>query len=793
MNNIYINEAESIFETFWDSGESYPNNEKYSCIWEYDITIKNPKTEFVKPVWNGVSVAVDTCINNEYSIVLKRNCDLDISDFDRLMFSATISEEVDCKIVCVIDGKVCDLELYNLSGGEKEAKISGKKLTEISISFRNTSDSLKYIPLRWLGLANYERREKMLARPNGYTSDWNGCIKDEFDFNVSFELFFSNEDLPKLRDKITREPFKSIVDKMRKFLEENKDFEPEKYIGRYVDFSQGPSLRTGIKENDGRKKFTNVMTYAALIGLLDKNADYVRLSCRCMLSLSCFEYWCENILGVFPTATWHHRAFLEGHLGMDIATCLSYVGDALTWHGKNLIYNSLIMKALPRLEADVKTMDYIWYMNQGIVFETFYIAAMIALEQRFPRYSPLIDEQERNLDVMWNNYILKDGGTLEGPAYWNYSAELYFQGKYLMSRRAKKSVPEYMGEFLDKTAKYGECMMSTIGNGEKIIPVNDGPRDHHFDLITLAFFVNNKNTYWNEFFTKNMMETDLISGVVEAMIVVDEELLKVSSDKSNLDMKVLPDTGIVCKKRNDTNLMLVSTGVLFGHSHQDKGAIIFESKGEGLLIDRGAVYGSRDGAKYESAAWHNVLVPYIDGLEKTQVNKEGYDGKIIYAKEDGDTIIMGSDNTDTWAEADKNLRFVIAPSSEFMIVYDIVKYKDKSAKSSFSMNSYYPSDKVENGFRINGEKNTLDVIPLNYIPEERNHGFDQPYLKEWQVNRMNMIASGEKLITALVLNSNEKPVFENNTVKYKNYTVELLENSVKVNGKEYTIFKDNLR
>ena len=82
MNIIYVNEAEAVFEPFWDSGESYPNHEKYSTIWEYDISVKNPKTEYVEPMWYGVAAEVDPCEKGEYSVSIRRDCDLDITDFD---------------------------------------------------------------------------------------------------------------------------------------------------------------------------------------------------------------------------------------------------------------------------------------------------------------------------------------------------------------------------------------------------------------------------------------------------------------------------------------------------------------------------------------------------------------------------------------------------------------------------------------------------------------------------------------------------------------------------------------
>ena len=37
MRNVKINEAETIFEPYWDSGESYPDHHKYTCLSQYRV------------------------------------------------------------------------------------------------------------------------------------------------------------------------------------------------------------------------------------------------------------------------------------------------------------------------------------------------------------------------------------------------------------------------------------------------------------------------------------------------------------------------------------------------------------------------------------------------------------------------------------------------------------------------------------------------------------------------------------------------------------------------------------
>ena len=54
MRNVMINEAESIFETYWDWGESYPEHQKYNALDKYQI--KKDENARVEVIWCGVAV-----------------------------------------------------------------------------------------------------------------------------------------------------------------------------------------------------------------------------------------------------------------------------------------------------------------------------------------------------------------------------------------------------------------------------------------------------------------------------------------------------------------------------------------------------------------------------------------------------------------------------------------------------------------------------------------------------------------------------------------------------------------
>ena len=151
-------------------------------------------------------------------------------------------------------------------------------------------------------------------------------------------------------------------------------------------------------------------------------------------------------MGVYPGATWHHRSFSEEMICVACCKVLEWAGSLLTWHGKNIVYDAIIMKALPRLDADVKTMDYIWHMNQGVFFAGGLVTILIGLSKRYPRYNSRLDEAEEDLISIWKNYVADDGGCAEGPSYWMDSFRSMIINMYMLARYREKSLEEELAQ-----------------------------------------------------------------------------------------------------------------------------------------------------------------------------------------------------------------------------------------------------------------------------------------------------------------------------------------------------------
>ena len=150
--------------------------------------------------------------------------------------------------------------------------------------------------------------------------------------------------------------------------------------------------------------------------------------------------------------------------------------------------DAIIMKGLPRIESDFKRHEYIRGMNQGIVFSSGRIFALLACRHYFPRYESLILEAERDLNEMIADYIMPDGGSPEGPGYWNYTFSQSLPILYVLARFHGKPFRETLTPQLEKTGLHALTQLSITGDGTISIPVNDAHSGPYSPLLMGAFY-----------------------------------------------------------------------------------------------------------------------------------------------------------------------------------------------------------------------------------------------------------------------------------------------------------------
>lgn len=676
MRNVMINYAESIFEPFWDCGESYPNHHKYSLLAHY--TINTPNTfAHADTTWCGVSVSVDECSDNEYDIILKAECGIDSLDFDTFRLFGAVPESVKVRVNLETDRGIISNEF--IGKGETDEytfKIKAGIIYRLELCFKAFAD-YQSVQLFYLGLGDSKRKKFMESIKSPYDEGWEGCFKDDFEICPQTELYFSEDELEELRKKLKAKPFSDIMTSLREQAEKDLNIYPEKDISTFII---NPDRRWVSPRDLKRTETADAMERLAFVGIVDKNVNMLRLACRMALCAAHCTYWCESIMGVFPGATWHHRSFMEEQYSKACSLVLDWAGGLLTWHGKNIIYDAIIMKGLPRIEADFMTMDYIRHMNQGLVFSSGRIMGLITLSKKYPRYEKRLDEAERDLFEMLDDYFDEDGGMAEGPAYWNYTLFHVLPLLYVVAHRRGKTIKDILTEKLRKTVNYGLCMLSDEDNGRFMLPVNDSHKQEYNPIISAVFAQIDEK--WKQIYSR--MTDNGIEADKEFLILAKSEKCKVDSNILSNGVISSIKSGQISLRRKmspsgTVHLHLVSGKTYFAHTHGDKGSFILELDGEPVFIDRGMTPYGMSYSEIQTSQMHNCFVPTENGKILTQPKFNVTGGKITRCVREGMSYVFETDITDAWEKGRFELlkRKIISYEDNTLIIEDTMHSKNQ--------------------------------------------------------------------------------------------------------------------
>ena len=671
MNCLPIDENSCIIQPYYDGSESYVGNHKYSVVPQY----KTIPEGAAKQTWEAMLVHIEARGQTEAKI---ENLNIDISDYTYFRLFSRISKGVNVKIYCndelVLD-KPCNGKIEQI---DSEIVTTQKTIKTIKYVFENNNDVFADAVLHYLGMTNDKPKNK-----NNFTAEWEGFFEE----NPSVELFdenlISKEELIKLRENISREPFASLYKKAKETAQEAMKKEPEKQIKRTVsDFFREPNNISGLVE-------------LALVGQIEQNKDMLKMACRCALSLGCCEYWCCDPMETVPTVTWHHRSFTESEIARHISTVISLCGNLLTWHGRNFLYNMIIMKALPRMEADFMTMEYIYHMNQGIAFMSGYVQALTTLAKNYPRFDRRVKESEILLNEMLENAFESDGSSFEGAGYWQYTVMNYLYSVYFLARYNKKDIGEYVGHRLDKISDFG---LSLVNSNGIMISVNDVHPGVYTKTISALLYAITDDDRWAKIYHKDNKSDEIFS-----MFMIN------SVDVPKLDTELTrefiykPIVGYTQVSRNGIHFFGNSGPSNDTHCHYDKGSFIVYKNGNPVIPDVTALYTDAEAGRLQLTQSHSLAIPVDGDILLEQNHGDGFGAYTEKATFENGVFEWCSNNSEMWDNTKvlKNIRYVKSEKpNEFVITDEFVFTKPMSVS-----------------FRLNmTDKNTVQVDPVNWKP-----------------------------------------------------------------------------
>ncbi len=721
MNCIPINYAEAIIEPFWDSGESYPDHEKYSRLNNYRITYTDGCLCTVGNSWTGNFVRIEKQPEGVYAVAMERECNIDVSGYDILRICVSMASNGRCRMSCRIDGTesvVAEFDGRNQKY-EFDGAIKGRTLESVKLEFMKLNDEPTSVTLFWLGLANLRKQEEFRNAPSGFDTNWEGCFADEFEIEPTIGLYFDKDELIGLRKKMKEPQFAPIMDEMRRRAKESLSIVPEDYIG---EFYTSGNVQVARCYEYGSIEFTHIMQDMAYVGIIDEDTELLKHACRIALSVCCNRSWEDNMMCTFPGSTWSRRSFVIAACAHSCSVVLDLAGSLLTWHGKNIIYNSLALKGLPRLEADFHMVEYIRHCNQGVDFSTGRIAALIALCSKYPRYEARLKEAQRDLFENLESYITEEGGCPEGPSYWTYTLSGSIPSMLMLSRHFGKTMKEIVPESIRRSENYAVACLTDSENFE-FIPYNDAHYHGRYNLsVIMLFALVGKNNIWKhmyqKFFTPEAIGKMLSVG---CSLVLAPEFTDVGECEYP-EFITINDVGQTSVRFRDdkigkVHLHMVSGVTYFAHAHQDKGSFVLEVNSKPIIIERGTgAYGS--GLSLGGAQYHNLICPLTeDGTPFAQPRfGEGLGGKVIESKYENGVFTYETDLRDAW---EKDV-FKSCTRSAQMQSADILTLTDsfelaKDGKVMFLLNTHGAIEcKSENEYTITDGDIVLTVTTDNW-------------------------------------------------------------------------------
>ncbi|MBQ8588153.1 MAG: heparinase II/III family protein, partial [Clostridia bacterium] len=535
---------------------------------------------------------------------------------------------------------------------DSEIKTNHANINSIIYEFETSGVAPVTVSLHYLGMLSDKTRPE-----SPFTEEWEGFFSDNPDYGIYMDYLISADELQNLRDKIKHEPYKTAYEKARETALEAMKKSPEKAIGRTVyKYHREPLSIEGAME-------------LAIVGQVEQNKEMLRMACRCALSLASCEYWCADVMETIPMITWHHRAFTESEVAGKVCMVIWLAGGLLSWHGRNYLYNAIIMKALPRMEADFMTMDYIYHCNQGLAFMHGYMQSLITLSAVYPRYSRKIAEAVKLMEEMYTNVFGTDGTFEEGAMYLDFTMRHYLPSIYYLSRFKNQSISEVAGGKLRQISQYALSVLTESGT---LLAFGDcGSKVRYKLLMPAMLYRATGDMRWASVFKKSGA-----SKLTEAVIAAASDIPDCDTPFVE-EFSYFPRTGVAKLLRGGIMLAVNSGPSNDTHCHCDKGSFLVYRDGEPVVPDFYASYQMADSVSMFKTGNHSLAIPVINGQYIEQHRGKEYMSVVEQAAYEKGVFEFVCDNSGMWdspevicskrtIRSDKANEFVITDEFQFI-------------------------------------------------------------------------------------------------------------------------------
>ena len=300
---------------------------------------------------------------------------------------------------------------------------------------------------------------------------WDRHIKEASQisrFEPRYGIFLNEDELAELRSQHRQAIKENGQSHFTQQAIAARGYHPEKGIHEFVN-SGGTNKSHGRIRDQFQPRLSG-RPELAIAGLVLRDAETLRMTARYALSLAMSEHWDTGFMSRFPSDPWEDRAFRRSYTAEDIAMTLDLAGEALTETGRTYLMRRLAEEGIGLINYVAWRHGYIFPCNQLAYFNKGRMYAYLVLEREWPRVKPYTDLAYLDAINNLENAIQPDGGTLEGPSYFNpIVRENYNVMKYYARSRGREVI-DLIPNVLKLTADYAAVVTSTTDDDVRLYP-----------------------------------------------------------------------------------------------------------------------------------------------------------------------------------------------------------------------------------------------------------------------------------------------------------------------------------
>lgn len=606
MKPILLNSAEAIIEPFWD-----PELRELDK-WEISLT-QSTGTKWID-WWCSFNFEWQNSQQDQpvLSMTRKYESAVEISGYDFLLFSVMVP--TGCRIALDAETEAGWLSFVSEPFGKEKRELhlplQGRaQLLQLKITVLATKSSSGMGWFNWIGLQNSKKLENYLALFQNYDENWEGSLYPldiPLSFQPKYEIFLSSDQLNQMRAFYQEKKAAGAPSPFAPDTEYDKYWHPEECIHDYVNFWDDTRYS---RERDNGKFLIRYGVRAALYGVLEKDAESLRLAARYAMSILSCTHWDDGMICDFPVGSWEHRCFVQSLCLYDLVFIYDLAHEFFTPSAKSRLFRRLAEEGIASINFITWKHEYIFHNNQLVWFSHGRMAAYALLKKEWPRVTPYMEQAYQDVVENIQNTVLPDGGYVEGPTYFYCVGQNGGQALSLYARAFEKNLAEITPRNLQASIHFADALFSTDPE-QDMIPICDAHRQ--LPQSHLAFMTNLlPDSAWNNMFWKSIERSGGLANDYFALLVQSTGVKRAEKYPSFVHM---PNLNLVSSYRmwkgKPVKMVVLGNRSGASHTHEDKGSFILEYAGQTFAMDPGTCdYSSPFSMLYKYCQRHNVLVP----------------------------------------------------------------------------------------------------------------------------------------------------------------------------------------